>query len=520
MANTIVVDILADTRSLVAGVKQTNSQLGALGKNVSGIKSAFSGLAATFGLTFGVSFLADAVKGASEEQANFKKIADLFGADAEGITKKINELSKTFKVDDGALAAYFVQLKSAFSSNFDKFVPTVVEASATLALLTGKPLDEVINLWAKTLRDGKITAQEVQKLGIDLTSEQEKKFNSLKTTAERLQFLLDIINSPENKKKALDNLSPYEKLNFYIGEIKDKIGEKLIPILDKLFAWFEKLTPSQQNLVTNILAFVAGILALSAAFAPFLLIGFELLKLWKLYEMSTKAAALAQALFNGTLLANPITWVVIAVIALIAAIVLMVKHWDEVVAAVKRIWGQIKDFFGGLGEWFKQAAANLGAAFVAAKDKVVGFFINIKNDIINALSSLKDKLLSIGRDIIQGLINGIQQKVADAINVVKNLGNAIKDKVKGIFGIGSPSKVFAGYGKNLMQGLAIGINKNAILASNALGGLNLSPEFATGNAGSSRVTNITINAGLGTDSYELGRVVKAALVKYEGVNGR
>ena len=32
--------------------------------------------------------------------------------------------------------------------------------------------------------------------------------------------------------------------------------------------------------------------------------------------------------------------------------------------------------------------------------------------------------------------------------------------------------------------------------------------------------SVTINAGLGTDPYELGRAVRAALDKYDGVNGR
>jgi hypothetical protein len=113
------------------------------------------------------------------------------------------------------------------------------------------------------------------------------------------------------------------------------------------------------------------------------------------------------------------------------------------------------------------------------------------------------------------------------------MGQWIKDKISGffknnvlgtvkkLFGIGSPSKVFAGYGKNLMQGLSIGINRNTGLAMNALNGLDIQPSFAI--AGSSRgsvVNNVTINAGVGTDPYELGRVVSAALDKYAGVNGR
>jgi hypothetical protein len=113
------------------------------------------------------------------------------------------------------------------------------------------------------------------------------------------------------------------------------------------------------------------------------------------------------------------------------------------------------------------------------------------------------------------------------------MGQWIKDKISGffknnvlgtvkkLFGIGSPSKVFAGYGKNLMQGLSIGINRNSGLAMSALNGLDIQPSFAiTGSSRGSVVNNVTINAGVGTDPYELGRVVSAALDKYAGVNGR
>jgi hypothetical protein len=47
-------------------------------------------------------------------------------------------------------------------------------------------------------------------------------------------------------------------------------------------------------------------------------------------------------------------------------------------------------------------------------------------------------------------------------------------------------------------------------------GLSLTPNFGTSRGG----VNVTINAGLGTDPYELGRAVRAALNKYDGVNGR
>lgn len=48
--------------------------------------------------------------------------------------------------------------------------------------------------------------------------------------------------------------------------------------------------------------------------------------------------------FTAALLANPLTWVVVGVVALIAALVALVVYWDEVSAAVSRFFSSIGSF--------------------------------------------------------------------------------------------------------------------------------------------------------------------------------
>lgn len=69
--------------------------------------------------------------------------------------------------------------------------------------------------------------------------------------------------------------------------------------------------------------------------------------------------------FNLTLLANPITWIVLAIVAAVAllagGIYLLIKNWDKVVAAFKKGWDWLKEnvinpivnFFEKIGDWFK-----------------------------------------------------------------------------------------------------------------------------------------------------------------------
>jgi len=198
--------------------------------------------------------------------------------------------------------------------------------------------------------------------------------------------------------------------------------------------------------------------------------------------------------------ANPIGLIITALTILVGIIIIVVRKWDEIRAA----FGKVAEVVGGV------------------VTKFIGGLKTLFGKVVEEVKTWPGRIYQSGKDLIMGIWNGI-----------RDMGQWIKDKISGffknnvlgtvkkLFGIGSPSKVFAGYGKNLMQGLSIGINRNSGLAMSALNGLDIQPSFAI--AGSSRgsvVNNVTINAGVGTDPYELGRVVSAALDKYAGVNGR
>lgn len=71
----------------------------------------------------------------------------------------------------------------------------------------------------------------------------------------------------------------------------------------------------------------------------------------------------AQWLWNSSLLANPITWIVLGIVALIAIIVLLVKHWDVVKRAGAAAWSWIKDAASNTWDFLKQIPKWLGSAF-------------------------------------------------------------------------------------------------------------------------------------------------------------
>ena len=81
--------------------------------------------------------------------------------------------------------------------------------------------------------------------------------------------------------------------------------------------------------------------------------------------------------------------------------------------------------------------------------------------ILSAIKGAFDNfsLFNIGKNLIQGLIDGVNNMIETAKNAVANVGNAVIDKVKNVLGIHSPSKVFHEIAGYVVQGFVNGINE-------------------------------------------------------------
>ncbi|WP_438353703.1 hypothetical protein [Microbacterium sp. CJ88] len=128
------------------------------------------------------------------------------------------------------------------------------------------------------------------------------------------------------------------------GDIQETVGEMLIPALTTLTDVGAAVTQwlSENPALVQGLAIAAG--ALSVALIA-LNIG-----LW-----ASTTAFWAQ---TAALLANPITWIILTVIALVAAIVLLATNWDQVTAWISEVWGGfitwITDVINGFVSWWNQ----------------------------------------------------------------------------------------------------------------------------------------------------------------------
>ena len=129
------------------------------------------------------------------------------------------------------------------------------------------------------------------------------------------------------------------------------------------------------------------------------------------------------------------------------------KAWNSLSEAVSsaeeslnQASADLKQWFVGVGEWWSQK----WAGFKENWDKAW-------NSLVDTVKNIPKKMLEHGKNIVDGLIKGINQGIETAKKTVGGLAKAILDKFTGDLDINSPSKVFFDYGSYIVQGLANGI---------------------------------------------------------------
>lgn len=153
--------------------------------------------------------------------------------------------------------------------------------------------------------------------------------------------------------------------------------------------------------------------------------------------------------------------------------------WDWVKGYVKLVWDYVRDviqtgwhlmlntfsLFADLltGRW--------GKLWGDVKKLVGQLFSDIGKTISDWAHNALNMLVQAGKDLIQGLINGIKSLASSAVNVVKGIGHDIVHGFSSLIGIHSPSTVFHELGRNIGQGLVNGIVSMHGAAAAATAGL-------------------------------------------------
>lgn len=108
------------------------------------------------------------------------------------------------------------------------------------------------------------------------------------------------------------------------------------------------------------------------------------------------------------------------------------------------------------------ATSNLGSALKNGVKTVAAGAKSIFNGVVDVFAGLPAKMLGIGKDLVKGLWNGINDMTGWIIGKIQSFGDSVLSGIKKFFGIQSPSRVFRDeVGAMLAKGMAVGIERNA-----------------------------------------------------------
>ncbi|MDR3577230.1 MAG: hypothetical protein P4L50_25495 [Anaerolineaceae bacterium] len=113
--------------------------------------------------------------------------------------------------------------------------------------------------------------------------------------------------------------------------------------------------------------------------------------------------------------------------------------------------------------------------------------------LVTAQTSVAKQLAKIGINIVEGIWQGILSEKAKFTADITNFFTNIVDKVKGLLGINSPSKIFAGIGSSMVEGIDVGYSRQVTALQRkitaSVGGIASGSAYSANNAASATVNN-------------------------------
>ena len=200
------------------------------------------------------------------------------------------------------------------------------------------------------------------------------------------------------------------------AEVGDTLSTSLTPFVEdatkKLqgFAnWWSNLDGKTQNTiitVAGVIAVIGPVLIMLGTVASSISKITALVSAMRsstlLAAAAAKIHAAAQWLVNTSIMGCPIMWIIAAIVALIAIVVLLVKNWDKVKAAGEKCWNAIKNTCSKARQGVNNAWSNVKSWFGEKVDGIKNKFAQIKDAIIKPFRTAIDK--------VKGFFNNLKLK--------------------------------------------------------------------------------------------------------------
>ncbi len=153
------------------------------------------------------------------------------------------------------------------------------------------------------------------------------------------------------------------------------------------------------------------------------------------------------------------------------------RVYDE---KVKEQEDLIADLEEGNRQWQKDIQEDIAENEAAANEIIT----NIQEIVGKLGGKGEGSLYKLGKEAINGLIKGMDKRAGAAVAKAQSIAKQISDTIANAFQIQSPSKVMMGYGENISEGLAIGmengISKVDMAAARVANAAMISGEISSG----------------------------------------
>lgn len=135
-------------------------------------------------------------------------------------------------------------------------------------------------------------------------------------------------------------------------------------------------------------------------------------------------------------LTSPITLVILAIGSLIAAGVLLYKHWDTVKAVASSVWGEIKNIFATFIDW-------IGKVFTVDWSKRFGWLGDILNGFLATVRSIVSPIIQVFSGLLEfitGVFTGNWSKAWNGVKdifggIMGGLASVVKAPLNGVIGL-------------------------------------------------------------------------------------
>src|SRR5574344_1495275 len=324
---------------------------------------------------------------------------------AIAVTKMVGDVSQGSAEKMNSIALAYGQMSSAGKVNLMDVKQMITAGFNPLQIISDKTGESMSSMYDR-ISNGTMSVQEITQAFTYATSEGGKFYGSSEEQSKTLSGRLSTLK---------------DNFNEATGSLTKSLVPALESLVDKLTdtaSWFASLDDNQKEAILTIVAVVASI-------GPLLLIIGSILKFINLLQVASVALNVGMLPMILT-----IGGIVLGIAALIAIIILVVKHFDEIKAVAGAVWEAILGFFGGIGTWFGNVFQSAVDAIKTAFSSITLFFTGIWEGIKSIFSGVADWFGNIFSKAWENVKNvfstggrifdGIKEGIGNAFNAVVN----------------------------------------------------------------------------------------------------